>query len=225
MLKIGDYVSRKKYGNDIIFIIDRIEDNIVYLKGCDVRLYADASINDLILMPIPKKKENKDVLRRVDSDTYFYIPGVVLHLDSDKNYLEKCINYYKNQNIKVYGYISSEENYKNIIIKLINKYNPNIVVITGHDAYYKKGKNGKKYKNSEFFVETVKMIRRYRKDIIIFSGACQSNYEELIKSGSSFASSPKRVNIHALDPAIVASYLALWYNVNRLSKRRNINWI
>lgn len=59
MLKIGDYVSRKKYGNDIIFIIDRIEDNIVYLKGCDVRLYADASINDLILMPIPKKKKTK----------------------------------------------------------------------------------------------------------------------------------------------------------------------
>ena len=45
--------------------------------------------------------------------------------------------------------------------------------------------------------------------LIIIAGACQSNYEELIKSGANFASSPKRVNIHALDPAIIASTLAL----------------
>ena len=46
--------------------------------------------------------------------------------------------------------------------------------------------------------------------MIIIAGACQSNYEELIKAGATFASSPKRINIHALDPAIVASYLALY---------------
>ena len=45
--------------------------------------------------------------------------------------------------------------------------------------------------------------------LIIISGACQSNYEELIKAGSNFASSPKRINIHALDPAIIASCVAL----------------
>ena len=32
-----------------------------------------------------------------------------------------------------------------------------------------------------------------------------NNYEDLIKAGANFASSPKRVNIHALDPAIIAS--------------------
>ena len=36
-----------------------------------------------------------------------------------------------------------------------------------------------------------------------------SNYEELIKAGADFASSPKRVNIHALDPAIIATTIAL----------------
>ena len=44
--------------------------------------------------------------------------------------------------------------------------------------------------------------------LIIVAGACQSNYEELIKAGANFASSPKRINIHALDPAIIASSLA-----------------
>ena len=51
----------------------------------------------------------------------------------------------------------------------------------------------------------MKIIKR----LIIVAGACQSNYEELIKSGANFASSPKRVNIHALDPAIIASSVAL----------------
>ena len=31
----------------------------------------------------------------------------------------------------------------------------------------------------------------------------------MIKAGANFASSPKRINIHALDPAIVASKLSL----------------
>ncbi|MBP0977186.1 MAG: sporulation peptidase YabG, partial [Oscillospiraceae bacterium] len=42
----------------------------------------------------------------------------------------------------------------------------------------------------------------------MIAGACQSNYEELIKAGATFASSPKRINIHALDPAILAGSLA-----------------
>ena len=36
----------------------------------------------------------------------------------------------------------------------------------------------------------------------------RSNYEELIKAGANFASSPKRINIHALDPAIIATSLS-----------------
>ena len=33
--------------------------------------------------------------------------------------------------------------------------------------------------------------------------------EELIKAGANFASSPKRINIHALDPAIIATRISL----------------
>ena len=89
-------------------------------------------------------------------------------------------------------------------------------MITGHDAYYKrKGStdNVMNYKNTSNFIDAVKVARNYEKNqdkLIIIAGACQSNYEELIKAGSTFASSPKRINIHALDPAIIASYLALY---------------
>ena len=50
-------------------------------------------------------------------------------------------------------------------------------------------------------------------------GACQSYFEAIISAGANFASSPKRVNIHALDPAIVASSLAF------SDKNKNIDLI
>ena len=68
------------------------------------------------------------------------------------------------------------------------------------------------YKNSENFCKAVIEARKFEKSnekLIIIAGACQSNYEELIKAGADFASSPKRVNIHALDPAIIATSIAL----------------
>ena len=83
-----------------------------------------------------------------------------------------------------------------------------------HDAYYeKKGNkdNIENYKNSKNFVKAIKIARNYEKShdkLVIIAGACQSDYEALIKAGANFASSPKRVNIHALDPAIIATTLA-----------------
>ena len=65
-------------------------------------------------------------------------------------------------------------------------------------------------KNSDNFIKCVKEARKSRGDnLIIIAGACQSNYEELIKAGATFASSPKRINIHALDPAIIATNICL----------------
>jgi len=101
------------------------------------------------------------------------------------------------------------------IIKKLEEYKPDILVITGHDAYFKsKGsiKDLDNYQNSKNFVKAVKKAREYessQEKLIIIAGACQSNYEELIKAGANFASSPKRVNIHALDPAIIASSISL----------------
>lgn len=210
--KIGDIVTRKKYGNDILFKIDKIIGNKVYLKGLELRLYADASIEDIVLSAIPKKKESNNIIRKLNTNDYFYIPGIILHIDSDKDYLEKCMEYYKEQKVQAFGYVFKESDISSNIIKLLEKHNPNILVITGHDAYYKNKKNGKKYKNSEYYKESVKLVRKKIKnhsDLIIIAGACQSDFGGLILSGSTYASSPKHINIHALDPAIIAAYLAL----------------
>ena len=87
--KIGDVVSRKKYGNDILFKIDKIVGNKVFLKGLEIRLYADANIEDIALSGIPKKKEEITSLRNLNTNDYFYIPGKILHIDSDNEYLYK----------------------------------------------------------------------------------------------------------------------------------------
>lgn len=101
----------------------------------------------------------------------------------------------------------------NVIASKINEYKPDILVITGHDAYFKKkNNNGDNYQNSSNFISAVREARKVEVShdkLIIIAGACQSNYEELIKAGANFASSPKRINIHALDPAIIASSIAL----------------
>ena len=138
-----------------------------------------------------------------------------MHIDGDEDYLNKCLNFYKENNIWAIGIKESENDIANNINLLLAEHNPNIVVITGHDAYYKKKGNVDNidaYKNSINFVNAVKEARRYEKShdkLIIIAGACQSDYEELIKAGANFASSPKRINIHALDPAIIAASISL----------------
>ena len=45
------------------------------------------------------------------------------------------------------------------------------------------------------FIKAIEEARKYEENqerLIIIAGACQSNYEELIKSGANFASSPSR---------------------------------
>lgn len=221
MFKIGDIVARKSYNSDIIFKISAINANKkeCILKGLDVRLIATAPIDDLILAPKDRceydieyiKKNKIDMLNRSD---YFYIPGKILHIDGDKEYLDRCMDYYKESNVMAIGKHIKEENVPNVIKKLLEDYTPDIVVITGHDAYYRK-KIGTKdlYKNSTNFIKSTREARKYEKNsknLIIIAGACQSNYEEIIKSGATFASSPKRINIHALDPAVIAVNLSLY---------------
>ncbi len=221
LFNVGDYVTRKSYKNDIVFEIIRIDNDIAYLKGCSIRLYADSNLSDLESTDSQKVKEDYErILNGIDHEfeldrnEFFFLPGKVLHIDSDKKYLEKCLELYDKLNVMAYGVMIDEDEIYLKINDYLNKYRPDIVVITGHDAYYKnqdKHKN-ESYKNSDNFIKAIKEARYYEKNqekLIIIAGACQSNYEELIKSGANFASSPKRVNIHALDPAIIASSIAL----------------
>ena len=215
--KIGDFVTRQSYNNDIVFKIINIVDGIAYLKGNYIRLYADSPINDL---NIYKEKETDTFAEKLEEENldrngFFYLPARILHIDSDENYLNKCLNYYKKNKLQAVGKIVEEQDIPIKILKYLKEYNPDIVIITGHDAYYSK-KNDKNnmnnYRHSKYFCEAVTKARNYEKNhdkLVIIAGACQSNYEELIKCGADFASSPKRVNIHALDPAIIATTIAL----------------
>lgn len=224
IFKIGDLVTRNSYHNDLLFKIIDIEDNIAYLKGIDVRLYADSELDDLQLVEenllIKKKEDREEVTKlqkmiQLDRSEYFYLPGKILHLDGDKDYLERCISFYKEMHLEAYGINIKEKDMKEEITKYLETYKPDIVIITGHDSFKKGAKDKDKnasYQNSSNFTEAVKETRKYEKSqdkLIIIAGACQSNYEELIKAGANFASSPKRINIHALDPAIIASLVAL----------------
>lgn len=216
--KIGDKVTRNSYDNDIIFTIVDIIDNTCYLKGINFRLCADSNISDLKKYT-EEIKEDEEYLQRIkqvkelERDDYFYLPGKILHIDSDKDYLNRCLDYYKDANIWAMGIQEKEENMNLYMTEWLEKYRPNIIVITGHDAYYKKqGNTLKAYKNSANFVSAIKEARKYEQShdkLIIIAGACQSDYEELIKAGANFASSPKRINIHALDPAIIATRMSL----------------
>ena len=214
------YVSRNSYKNDIIFKVVNVKGNKCYLKGEEVRLFADSPIDDLkIENPEPRVKDNfASKIResiKTDRDNYFYLPGKVLHIDGDADFLERCLEFYKEAGILAIGKKIAEKNVCEQIGALLREYRPDIVIITGHDAFYSKHKdvhNLENYKNTEFFVKAVKEARNYEKSherLVIIAGACQSNYEELIKSGANYASSPKRVNIHALDPAIIATTIAL----------------
>ena len=211
----GDFVTRKSHNNDIIFKVISISEDTVYLQGVYDRLYADSDIFDLV--KTDEKPDDFFIELDINNDrtSYFYLPGKILHIDGDNEYLEKCLKFYKTNKIYAVGKKINEIDIAKQIPLLLKEIKPDILVITGHDAYYaKKGNKNdiNNYKNSKNFVKAIKQARNYEKSherLVIIAGACQSDYEDLIKAGANFASSPKRVNIHALDPAIIASTIAL----------------
>ena len=216
---IGDLVTRNSHNNDTIFKIIDIDSGIAILKGVNIRLLADSLISDLKKVEMIENINDDNVFLdrfniNLNRDEYFYLPGKVVHIDSDEDYLKRCMDFYDKVHVKAIGLNLKEEEINSKIKNIIEEYSPDILVITGHDAYYKKMGNeedNNNYKNTINFIKAVKEARKkYSHDkLIIIAGACQSNYEELIKAGANFASSPKRINIHALDPAIIASSVAL----------------
>lgn len=215
---------------------------IAVLYGEDFRLIADAPYEDLLKIDQSTRNERSrefrsleeqsfrlfqqeiDLLKqRQEYDTtdgykksmnYFQIPGRVLHIDGDPSYLKKCLDLYEKIGIPVTGIHCSEKEMPNKISQLIDYYRPDILVITGHDAYSKsKGTIGdiNAYRHSKFFVQTVREARRKIPNLdqlVIFAGACQSHFESLIHEGANFASSPSRINIHALDPVYIVAKIS-----------------
>lgn len=160
----------------------------------------------------------------------FQIPIRVLHMDSDVLYLNKCLSLYKRLGIETNGLHVKEKEMPEKIEEHMEKYRPHCVVITGHDALSKKKGNRfdlKSYRHSKYFVEAVKRARAFESsydELVIFGGACQSYFESLIRAGANFASSPSRVNIHALDPVYIVAkvaYTSFMEKVNVLDIVRN----
>lgn len=242
-LKVGDIVARKSYNYDLLFKVIEVQDKqIVYLYGEEVRLIADAPYDDVVIIDEREKQKRQLVEReRVDNSyrlfrqdyqlirqkneyhatngytneqEFFQIPGRVLHIDGDPNYLKKCLDLYEKIGVPVYGVHCHEKEMPERIDELMNKYRPDILVITGHDAYSKsKGKitDLKAYRHSKHFVQTVRQARKkvpHLDQLVIFAGACQSHFESLIRAGANYASSPSRVNIHALDPVYIVAKIS-----------------
>lgn len=234
MFKIGDYVVRKSYGKDILFrIVDILESDVANLIGVSYRISADAPLEDLEEVGNMRYTKREDTtMEKVDENielilkereenskntvTMFEKPGKVLHIDGDSYYLELCMEYYKKLDIEATGIHITESQQPKRIKDLIEKYNPSILVVTGHDSLnknYKDINDINEYKNSKYYIDTVINARRVRPspgDLVIFAGACQSDFEHLLEAGADFAASPNRVLIHALDPVFIVERIAYY---------------
>jgi len=252
-IKIGDLVGRKSYNCDIVFRVhDIVKQNdkvIIILTGMNLRLIADAPEADLVKLPPSKinkdiegfddrtKKIMRKLEKRANKTTsimsagfhrneaqIFRRPGKVLHMDGDKNYLDMCMKSYKELNIDAVGRVVAESEQPKAVEALLLQFTPDILVLTGHDAYVnppqsttpeqrrKELNNIGNYKNSKYYMESVKLARKYEPsldDLVVFAGACQSYFEGIMEAGANFASSPERVLIHALDPVMVCEKIAL----------------
>lgn len=236
-IKAGDIVARKKYGKDILFRVIAIdhETGIVTLKGIEWRLMADAPLDDLEVvddeeaerLSLPFVRKGQEILRVIserrqqeqgvkDEQQFNKHPGRVFHLDGDANYLKMCLQQYERLGIPAAGLRLDEKDMPAKVVALLEQYEPDVLVITGHDSYRGNKEedlhNLKSYRHSQYFIEAVKNVRtyyeRHRDSFIVFAGACQSYFEGIMGSGANFASSPGRVNIHALDPVYVVEKVA-----------------
>ncbi|HEX7056188.1 MAG TPA: sporulation peptidase YabG [Bacilli bacterium] len=147
---------------------------------------------------------------------FFELPGKVLHLDGDPAYLRKSMQVYSELLIPAEGHFVQEANMPEALYRLLPAVKPDIVVITGHDGLLKRRKEGQvhdlySYKNSINFAKAVGIARHYERNrdlLTVIAGACQSHFEALLQAGANFASSPKRILIHALDPVYIAAKVA-----------------
>jgi len=237
-VNVGDMVTRRSYGQDIVFYVRRIlgtDPPVAQLIGVNVRLFADSPLDDLVVLDYRIKPSSPSglksaisqiVLQRAKPDSqqhyrlevvrsdYVPVPGKVLHVDGEEHYLNQCLALYRNLNVPVIGLHIPEVEQPKRIREVLEKYQPDILVITGHDGLLRRSGSRDflaNYRSSQYFVETVRQARLYdsnRDGLAIIAGACQSHFESLIEAGANFASAPERVMIHCYDPVFVAEKLA-----------------
>ncbi|RNC28675.1 MAG: Sporulation-specific protease YabG [Candidatus Dichloromethanomonas elyunquensis] len=233
MYQLGKIVARRSYNQDLLLKILDIKrvgrEKVAILGGLHYRLIADASLDDLVAKnekeivyyQLADSQEVYKKFRKVVFDRkfkveeeYFEVPGRILHMDGDREYLEQCLRTYKQLGLQARGISKSEVEQPKTIAKALREYPTDILVLTGHDSLLK-GKTDLKsldsYRSSSYFVQSVIEARKVQpnKDaLVIFAGGCQSNFEAILEAGANFASSPKRMLIHALDPVFLVESIA-----------------
>lgn len=248
-ISIGDIVGRKSYNSDVLFKVKDIYQESGQLKakikGLDVRLVADAPVEDLeIKSPEDIFKfrheviaKNNECLRKIvlnrdlkcktgelggglpegegeHKADFFEVPGTVIHLDGDEEYLEKCMRSYAQMEIPARGFHVPEGQQPEAIKEILAEYTADILVLTGHDGYIRGTRDFTRvenYHNSKYYAEAVRVARKLdpsRDGLVIFAGACQSHYESILEAGANFASSPQRVLIHAFDPVFLVEKIS-----------------
>lgn len=195
-IKKGDIVGRRSYGKDIFFIVDKIlntrmNKQFAILKGLNIRIMADSPIEDLEII---SRQEVMNSIRLADLDLENRIQknkhrnkineklirqkiytGKILHLDGDKKYSEKSARYYNKMGLNAIVKNIAENRQSKVVVPLLNKHNPDILIITGHDAMLKNGSNYNNiynYRNSRHFMNTVKEARTWGKNsdkLVIFA--------------------------------------------------------
>ncbi len=161
-IKKGDIVGRISYGKDILFTVENIVKRadgkkIAILKGIILRIEADADVEDLELVGkdqiqnkirslenrLEDKVKRNETKKKPEKRVFFTRSeenqnGNILHLDGDKRYTEKSIKYYKKLGLNAIVRNVPENKQEYVVMDLLNKYTPDILVITGHDRNDKK---------------------------------------------------------------------------------------
>ncbi|MBP2652415.1 MAG: sporulation peptidase YabG [Firmicutes bacterium] len=222
--------------------VDESGQPLITLKGMHLRLLADAPLADIEKVNAENLKRITSEMNKICADSLrnvissrglveerrkmnrsesskkcasFNVPGRVLHIDGDEDYLKMCLKTYNQLNLEAIGRWIDEEKQPGQLLALLKEFRPDILVLTGHDALIGGGKKGfrdiNNYRTSKYFIKSVQVAREFQPsmdDLIIFAGACQSFYEAILAAGANFASAPNRIFIHAYDPVFIAEKVA-----------------
>jgi len=192
-INVGDIVGRISYSKDIYFIVDKIirtsfNNEYAILKGLNIRIIADSPVDDLELisrndvlksiklseLSIEEsiKKAKDKVLSTLKRQKIY--TGKILHIDGDRKYSDKSLKYYNKAGLNAIVKNIPEYRQSKVVIPLLSKYNPDILIITGHDAMLKSNSNFNNiynYRNSRPFHKyskrSKKMGSKFRKTCYI----------------------------------------------------------
>lgn len=215
MFVIGDKVIIKNDLPKIIYLIESIENEHAVVTGYIYRIKKNTSLSLLELAsPLDIKKEEEilktsrsNIIKKTERIKPKALFGTILHIDGDEKFLNNCVDLYHEMNLHCWGVHLKEKDVKYHIESLLEKLTPDIIVITGHDFFNNNDiKDLNNYENSQDFIDALRIIRKHFSldDVTVIVGACESHFEALIANGANFASSPKRINIHTYDPAVIA---------------------